>query len=207
MRSDGDGGRGVAKAEGQERRCQGCGTRLARDNRSQLCSPCARREAQTSCAPIKPDSFWQATPLQQAFDVRHFGQVLYAYRYEHRPVLTQTKIGRWLGLSQGQVSRLERTEEPCHDLNKLDEWARTLHIPQRHLWFQLSQQPHDEYAGSGDAVMPIVSTERPGQEATRTCDDDTRYKHWQLARHPWAARPSPGSARDTQHRRPHAQWA
>jgi hypothetical protein len=28
--------------------CQGCGTRLARDNCSRLCSPCSRREVQAS---------------------------------------------------------------------------------------------------------------------------------------------------------------
>jgi predicted transcriptional regulator len=45
--------------------------------------------------------------------------VLYAYRYEHRPVLTQARIGRLLGLSQAQVSRLEREDQPASDLNKL----------------------------------------------------------------------------------------
>jgi hypothetical protein len=132
------------ESKDQEHRCQGCSTRLARDNRSRLCSPCSRREVQASGAPTKPDRFWQRPALRKAFGARHFGQVVYAYRYEHRPVLTQTKVGRWLGLSQGQVSRLERTEEPYHDLNKLDEWARALHIPQRYLWFQLSQQPPEE---------------------------------------------------------------
>jgi hypothetical protein len=67
--------------------------------------------------------------------------VLYAYRHEHRPVLTQATVGRWLGLTQGQISRLERTPQPTHDLTKLDQWARALHIPQRYLWFQLSPQP------------------------------------------------------------------
>lgn len=70
----------------------------------------------------------------------------YAYRHEHRPVLTQAKLGRWLGLTQSQVSRLERTAQPPHDLDKLDQWTRALHIPQRYLWFQLSHQP-----GHGDA--------------------------------------------------------
>jgi transcriptional regulator with XRE-family HTH domain/tetratricopeptide (TPR) repeat protein len=74
--------------------------------------------------------------------------VLYAYRHEHRPVLTQAKVGRWLGLTQGQVSRLERSAQPTHDLNKLDQWACALQIPERYLWFQLSQKSHLTDSGS-----------------------------------------------------------
>jgi hypothetical protein len=91
----------VARSESHERRCQGCGTRLARDNPSRWCSPCARREVQPSSAPIKPDEFWQHPALRDAREARHFGQLINAYRHEHRPVLTQAKVGRWLGLTQG----------------------------------------------------------------------------------------------------------
>jgi hypothetical protein len=147
----------VARSEDHERRCQGCGTRLARDNRSGLCSPCSRHEVHASRAPAKHDGFWQCSALRDALEARHFGQVLYAYRHEHRPVLTQAKVGRWLGLTQGQVSRLERTAQPIHDLNKLDQWARALRIPERYLWFQLSQQPHCTYSGS--PVAPSLDSE------------------------------------------------
>lgn len=130
----------MAGSKNHQWRCQGCGIPLVRDNRAGLCSPCGRREALASGAPAKPDGFWQCAALQDALAARHFGQVLYAYRHEHRPVLTQARIGRWLGLTQGQVSRLERAAQPTHDLNKLDQWARVLHIPQHCLWFQLSPQ-------------------------------------------------------------------
>jgi hypothetical protein len=128
----------VTSPKGQERCCQGCGTRLARDNCSRLCSPCSRHEVVATSAPIKQDAFWQRAALREALKSRHFGQVLNAYRYEHRPILTQAKVGRWLGLTQGQVSRLERTAQPTHDLNKLDQWARALRIPQRYLWFVIA---------------------------------------------------------------------
>lgn len=78
--------------------------------------------------------------MRDALHSRHFGRVLYAYRHEHRPVLTQARIGRWLDLTQGQVSRLERDPTPAHDLNKLVPWARSLRIPQRLLWFRLPDQ-------------------------------------------------------------------
>jgi tetratricopeptide (TPR) repeat protein len=90
----------VAGSKDHQRRCQGCGTPLACDNRTRLCSPCSRREVQeASGAPAKPDGFWQCAALQDALAARHFGQVLYAYRHEHRPVLTQANLGRWLGLT------------------------------------------------------------------------------------------------------------
>jgi hypothetical protein len=66
----------VTRSEDQERRCQACGTRLARDNRSRLCSPCSRHEAQASSAPIKQDGFWERTALRDALESRHFGGLL-----------------------------------------------------------------------------------------------------------------------------------
>lgn len=75
----------MARSHGQERRCEGCGTRMARDNRSRLCSPCSRHQVQASNAPVQPDSFWQCAALQEALCARHFGLVIYAYR---------TSIGR-----------------------------------------------------------------------------------------------------------------
>lgn len=84
-----------------------------------------------------PAEFWERPAFAEAFAARHFGRVLYAYRYEHRPVLTQAKIGRLLGVSQAQVSRLEREAQPARDLDKLVEWAQILRIPQKHLWFRL----------------------------------------------------------------------
>lgn len=89
------------------------------DNRSGWCGPCARRHAQARSAEPQPAEFWERPGLREAFAARHFGRVLYAYRYEHRPVLTQARIGRLLGLSQAQVSRLEREDQPASDLNKL----------------------------------------------------------------------------------------
>ena len=157
----------MARVEGQGRSCQGCGTRLARDNRSRLCSPCSRHEVAAPRAPVKEDGFWQRPALRDALESRHFGQVLNAYRYEHRPILTQAKVGRWLGLTQGQVSRVERTAQPTHDLNKLDQWARALRIPQRYLWFQLSQQPAHAYLRPRDAPSLDDGSETGGEDVQR----------------------------------------
>ncbi len=157
----------MARSEGQERRCQGCGTPLARDNGSRLCSPCSRHDVQASSAPTKQDGFWRRAALRDALESRHFGEVLNAYRHEHRPVLTQAKVGRWLGLTQGQVSRLERTPQPTHDLNKLDQWACALHIPERYLWFQLSQQPTGAYIPPRGAHSLDDECETGGEDVQR----------------------------------------
>jgi transcriptional regulator with XRE-family HTH domain len=86
--------------------------------------------------------------VSEALEARHFGQLLYAYRHEHRPVLTQARVGRWLGLTQSQVSRLERSTQPIHDLNRLDHWAHALRIPEHLLWFRLSPKQHPASPGS-----------------------------------------------------------
>jgi hypothetical protein len=93
--------------------------------------------------------------------------VINAYRHEHRPVLTQAKVGRWLGQTQGQVSRLESAPQPPCDLNKLDQWSRALHIPERYLWFQLSQQPVCAYVRPRDAHSLDDESEREGEDVQR----------------------------------------
>jgi transcriptional regulator with XRE-family HTH domain len=157
----------VARSAGLGRRCPGCGTQLARDNCSRRCGPCARREGPGSGAPVKPEEFWQRPALRDAREARHFGQLINAYRHEHRPVLTQAKVGRWLGLTQGQVSRLERAAQPAHDLNKLDQWARALQIPERYLWFQLSQQPAGTDGGPREAQSLVDEAETGGEDVRR----------------------------------------
>lgn len=87
-----------------------------------------------------PPEFWGAIALKEAAAERHFGKLLLAYRRLQQPEPTQAHVGAWLGLTQGQVSRIERSATAVHDLDKLDRWAKALHIPQQLLWFNLSEQ-------------------------------------------------------------------
>ncbi|MEB3371294.1 helix-turn-helix transcriptional regulator [Saccharopolyspora mangrovi] len=83
--------------------------------------------------------------MAEALRSRHFGRIFYAYRYEHRPVITQAALARWLHMTQAQVSRLERVTKAPTDLDKLALWASTLHIPESELWFRLpprTEAPH-----------------------------------------------------------------
>ncbi|WP_345359674.1 helix-turn-helix domain-containing protein [Saccharopolyspora cebuensis] len=130
--------------------CRTCGKGLAADNTASLCSACQRRDAAT-VPETKPDVFWRRPALAEALKTRHFGAVLYAYRYEHRPVLTQAVVARWLGLTQAQVSRIERAPRPPADLDKLAAWAEVLHIPENFLWFRLPDRRTARDRGSGAA--------------------------------------------------------
>lgn len=159
------------------RRCVDCGSRLASDNRADRCGPCARTAVQKACADEKPDEFWDQPTMRDALRSRHFGRILYAYRHEHRPVLTQARIGRWLGLTQGQVSRLERDPEPADNLKKLVPWARSLRIPERHLWFRFpdgEQRTARSRIASGNGSFGWFG-------ATTTQDHGVRAEHTHVA--------------------------
>ncbi|SDS08283.1 helix-turn-helix domain-containing protein [Actinopolymorpha singaporensis] len=90
--------------------------------------------------PTLPDEFWQQAEIQHAARSRNFGYLLKAYRDLQSPLVRQSQLARWLGLSQGQVSRIERGSSNTHDLEKLAKWARLLHIPRHVVWFDLTAQ-------------------------------------------------------------------
>lgn len=123
------------------RSCGRCGTRLARDNHGLMCWPCTRR---SSGAPELPDEFWNAPELRAALAEREMGLVVRAYRYhEHhggRP-LAQTTVAEWLGITQGQLSRIESGQNQVRELDKLIQYARRLRIPDHLLWFDVPSTP------------------------------------------------------------------
>lgn len=135
----------------QRQTCRTCGTRLAADNRrSGRCSPCARRAPETG-PPAVSDDFWRAPELQEASNTRQFGRLLRAYREAHATEVTQAQLAGWLGMTQAQISRLERGISPANDLVKLDRWAQVLRIPQQYLWFKLSAESSHVYPSSPSA--------------------------------------------------------
>lgn len=129
--------------------CAKCGAPLAADNRDYLCGPCRRAANESSWRPpAKPPEFWAKPELANALWSRHFGRLLRAYRRAHDPELSQRKLGTWLGLSQGQVSRIESASEPlAHSHDRLERWAATLGVPPDLLWFQPSYAS-DVYASA-----------------------------------------------------------
>lgn len=128
------------------RRCAGCGTMLAADNSARVCGRCHREQRdQLARPPQLKHEFFETDQFRAAFESQHIGKVLRAYRnHPHHlrlfgKALNQELLGRWLGLTQAQVSKLEngKAEE---NLDALRNYAKVLHLPQHMLWFDLPGQ-------------------------------------------------------------------
>lgn len=124
--------------------CTRCGARLSRFNLESLCAPCeiVLRDQRLQ-PPILPPAFWLADQMRDALATWHMGRVIFAYRTHpfHGRALPQELVANWLGLTQAQLSRIEKGPAP-EQLSKLIRWAEVLRVPAEQLWFKLP-------AGSG----------------------------------------------------------
>lgn len=162
------GGRVAETARRQD--CQRCGARIAADNRDTLCSPCRRLAAHAhdeAAPPTLPASFWEQPQILQALRERDFGKFLRHYRHLQPTEVTQATFACWLGMTQGQVSRIERGLSRPRDLDKLERWASALGVPERLLWFSMpGQTPHaSPPATPGHSLRP--SDKQEGEELRR----------------------------------------
>ncbi len=148
-----------------DRYCRSCGGRLARDQDGTECTPCHRtRTLGRAGPPEMPAGFWRTDGMRDVMATWHMGKVLRAYRHHpHHGIraLSQEVVGRWLGLSQAQLSRLE-TGPPLKDLGRLTHYARTLHIPADLLWFQLPDEPPAFHEGAMASDSPESSDTSTG---------------------------------------------
>lgn len=155
----------------QRRTCRLCGSRIAVDNTAKVCSPCARsNNDDVPTLEHKSNEFWQRPAMAEAFRARHFGRVLYAYRCEHRPVLTQSELARALGLTQAQISRLETRTVGPNDLEKLVRWANMMKVPERLLWFRLSEAYDHEPSQESQIQRESWFATTPSRRAASTSD-------------------------------------
>ncbi|SCG38212.1 hypothetical protein GA0070614_0488 [Micromonospora coxensis] len=117
-----------------------CGTRLARDNITGRCSPCASySRQQPHVAPDVPADFWDEVVLKKALQSRHMGRVIRAWRthpHHGQHPISQGRAASWVGMSQAQLSRVE-TGPPIAHLDRLVQWATVLRIPADRLWFAM----------------------------------------------------------------------
>jgi tetratricopeptide (TPR) repeat protein len=135
-------------AHGGDRRCAGCGSILAADNSAHLCSRCYREQRDQLRTPPTQlrNEFFETDEFRSAFESQHIGKVFKAFRNHPRHLqlfnkaLNQELLGRWLGLTQAQVSKLENAKQPEQNLEILRNYARILHLPQHLLWFDLPGQ-------------------------------------------------------------------
>jgi transcriptional regulator with XRE-family HTH domain/tetratricopeptide (TPR) repeat protein len=144
------------------RHCASCNTALAADNRDDLCEPWAHAaQVMPDAAPVLPADFWEQPEIRLALLSRHFGRFLRTYRTSQSPQVKQIQLGHWLGITQGQLSRIERSSTPVGDLHKLNTWALVLHVPPDQLWFS----PAPTSFGTDHAASnPTIMEESPQDE-------------------------------------------
>ncbi len=138
---------------------------LAGDNTARLCSRCSREQRDQLATPPAQlrDEFFETGEFRAAFASRHIGKVFKAYRnHPHHlrmfgKALNQELLGRWLGLNQGQVSRIENGK-PEQNFEVLQAYAKILHLPQHLLWFDLPGQsrlnPPQSSPAAGTLIVP-----------------------------------------------------
>jgi transcriptional regulator with XRE-family HTH domain len=95
--------------------------------------------------PPLPEHAWNTGELRGALQARDIGGAIRAYRrhpHHGRRRITQDEMARWLSITQGHLSRIERGRMRVSNLEALTSYARVLGIPPRLLWFDL---PADHY--------------------------------------------------------------
>ncbi|CCH29909.1 hypothetical protein BN6_25960 [Saccharothrix espanaensis DSM 44229] len=142
-------------------RCRGCNAPLAKDNTASLCGQCHREQRdalRTPPAHLRQD-FFETDDFSAAFDAHHIGHAIKAYRTHPRwtklygRALKQETVGRWLGLNQAQVSRVENGK-PEKNLDTLRAYAETLHFPRHRLWFL--------FPGESRLILPASIVDNKG---------------------------------------------
>lgn len=119
----------------ERRHCRRCNAVLASDHTDTVCSPCATRAVRDDAPPLPPARFWERADVRAAIENRHVGQLFRAYRKAHNPPIPQTALAEWLQLTQGHLSIIERRRRPETDLERLQRWCDTIHVPQHLRWF------------------------------------------------------------------------
>lgn len=140
------------------RRCRSCKTAsLARDNRGDECAGCLAKARDLLIGPPSvPSEFWDDGRVRTALKSRNMGAVISAYRnhpFHGRP-LKQETVGRWVGLTQTGLSRIENGPA-IKDLDKLAQWAELLGIPASSLWFQLPNRSSSNTPPSSPEIAPV----------------------------------------------------
>jgi tetratricopeptide (TPR) repeat protein len=161
---------------GGGRRCGGCGTPLAADNNARLCGPCSRDQRdqlRTPPARLRTD-FFDTDEFHAAFESEDIGRVFKAYRNHPHHLNTigspinQELLARWLGISQGLLSKLESGKKKEEYVPTLRQYAKKLHLPQHLLWFKLEAGQRWTIVPRGSAESSIASVD--GADSARSDD-------------------------------------
>ncbi|WP_324188149.1 helix-turn-helix transcriptional regulator [Nocardia higoensis] len=137
-----------------------------------------------------PSTFWQTDLMRDALAAGHMGHVIFAFRTHphHGRQLSQEQVAGWLGLTQAQLSRIEKGAAPEH-LSKLIKWAQALRIPEELLWFKIRGRVGDSAtpATSSDPANPEPDADLRLAQRLMTCGaevpipmGDSRFEHQAL---------------------------
>ncbi|MGO4649946.1 helix-turn-helix domain-containing protein [Nocardia sp. 2YAB30] len=154
-----------------QRYCARCGTRLNNYNLESFCAPCesaSRDERQGP--PHLPPAFWQTDQMRDALATWHMGRMIFAYRTHpfHGRALPQELVANWLGLTQAQLSRIEKGPAP-EQFSKLIRWAEILAVPPELLWFKLPASSgatldhvnRQDFMRAALSVTVVAATQQP----------------------------------------------
>ncbi|WP_024804222.1 helix-turn-helix transcriptional regulator [Nocardia sp. BMG51109] len=147
--------------------CVRCGARLARDNTSVCCAACGRAGRRI---PQLPPAAWRSDEMRKALHGKDIGAVMRAWRHHEahgpRPI-PQTELADSLGITQGQLSRIENGRNRVRDLDKLAHYARVLGVPAELLWFELDDPAPSPAAPAERLQLPngaVIATATPAPE-------------------------------------------
>ncbi|MBF6176599.1 helix-turn-helix domain-containing protein [Nocardia blacklockiae] len=120
--------------------------------------------------PQLPVAAWRTDEMRNALHSKDIGAVLRAWRHHEihglRPI-PQTVLARALGITQGQLSRIENGRNRVRDLDKLSHYARVLGAPAELLWFELGDtaapaEPAAERLRLPNGALVATSARAPG---------------------------------------------
>jgi transcriptional regulator with XRE-family HTH domain len=115
--------------------------------------------------PLLPADFWEQPEVKSALLNRQFGRFLRVYRTIQSPQVKQADLATWIGVTQGQLSKLERAAGSPSDVEKLSKWARILGVPSDLLWFDPTPvAPTLAENASQDTLRPEGSTAIPRRD-------------------------------------------
>lgn len=149
------------------RRCGSCGTPLAADNNARLCGPCSRDQRDQLRTPPTQlrEDFFDTNEFHAAFESEDIGRIFKAYRNHpdhlkiHGTPINQELLSRWLGISQGLISKLESGKKKEEYVPTLRQYAKKLGLPQHLLWFKLEAGQRWTIVPHGSAEPTIASAD------------------------------------------------
>jgi len=175
------------------RHCTSCSPVPTGDHLTENCESCGETTHDApDVAPVLSAEFWEQPQIRSALLSRHFGCFLRTYRTSQSPHVKQIQLAHWLGITQGQLSRIERSATPIGDLAKLHSWAQRLRIPPDQLWFSPSapavhpaEEPAPQRASVDYAPHSEASDMRRGDRPNTTSVAATVASAGLLSDTPW----------------------